>query len=120
MISVTSGDDYLGVRRLLVTVTDEAGALVDLTGTDSTFMVKRHQTDADADALITKTLGSGIAYAPDQATTGKGKAFIEIEAADTDALAGRFYYELEAEDSVGIITLAAGYFIVKSDLIRGA
>lgn len=119
-ITVTSGDDYLEAggedRRLVVTVT-KSGDTVDLTDTVPTFMVKRRRTDDDADALITKTIGSGVVLA-DQGTD-EGVAYIEIAAADTADLAGTFRWELSAEDAVGTITLRAGQFVVKPDLIVG-
>lgn len=116
MITVERGDDYTGVRRLVVTVTDEAGAAVDLTGTTGTFMVKRHKTDSDAGALITES----IVLASPQSGATKGVAYIALTAADTEDLdAGSFYYEIEAQDSIGVITLAAGRFTITADLIRG-
>lgn len=116
MIAIARGDDYTGARRLTVTVTDEAGATVDLTGTTGTFMVKLRKTDADAAAVITKT----ITLASPQSGGTKGVAYIAIAAADTDDLdAGAYFYEIEGQDSIGVITLAAGRLTITADLIRG-
>lgn len=121
MLTIRRGDAYTGARRLVVTVVDEAGATVDLTGTTQRFMVKRRRIDADALAVISKSTTSGITLASPQSGATKGKSYIAIAAADTSALdAGRYWYELEATDSVGIITLAAGEFQITADLIRGA
>lgn len=124
-LHVTSGDAYLnggvlGDRRLVLTVRDPDGALLDLTGVDLTFMVKRFASDDDAAALITKVTPSQIALKASQSTTGKGIAYLSLLAADTSALSGRFPWELEAVDAVGSVTLASGYFYVAADLIEGA
>lgn len=122
MLEVTRRDTYTGVRRLVVTVTDEAAAAVDLTGTEIRFMVKRRRTDDDDDALISKSTSSGIAIASPQTGATKGVAYIALtgdEDGDTDVASGAWFYELEATDSIGIITLAAGRFVVLADLIEG-
>ena len=116
---VVSGDAYTGVRRLVVTVVDENDAAVDLTGTTMTFMVKRRRTDDDADALITKAVGTGVTLATPQSGATKGIAYIALDPTDTEDLSGKYPWELAAEDSVGPIRLAAGWFRVASDLIVG-
>lgn len=113
---ITSGDDYADSRALTITVTDPAGAAVDLTATDLTFMVKASRTDADEDALITKTLLDGIELATQSGDT-EGVAYLTLEAADTEALDGRYRWELQGEDSDGTITLAGGVLFVEPDLI---
>lgn len=117
-LRVTSGDDYgldgANDRRLTVAVT-KGGTAVDLTDTDLTFMVKRSPTDADADALISKT--------PTLATQSGdtlGVAYIALAAADTADLAGIFPWELSAVDAVGTITLARGSIRIVPDLIVGS
>lgn len=115
-LHVTSGDAYTGVRRLVITVTDEAGAAVDLTGTVLTFMVKRRRSDADDDALLEVT----PSLASPQSGATKGIAYIAIAEGDTDDMSGKYLWELSADDSVGIITLASGGFYVTADLIEGA
>lgn len=121
-LNIVSGDAY-GIdgandRRLVVTVADD-GARVDLTGVGLTFMVKRRRSDADADAVITKTVGSGITLASPQTGDTKGKAYITLLEADTADLDGRYRWELESDDAVGKLTLASGFFRVASDLIGG-
>lgn len=126
---VVSGDAYLDERRLVVTVTEPvldadgneiSRTPVDLSATDLTFMVKRRRSDADADALITKTTVSGIEIATPQTGATKGVAYIELDEADTDDLGhivGGYPWELEGEDSVGKVTLASGRFYVTADLV---
>lgn len=119
-LQITRGDEYTGSRSLVVTVTDAAGAAVDLTGTSARFMAKRNRADADADAVISKSTGSGITLASPQTGATKGVAYIAIAAGDTDELEARPYYcELEATDSVGVITLATGALVIEPDLILG-
>lgn len=120
MIEVTRRDAYTGARALVITVVDEAGAAVDLTGTSIRFMVKRRRTDDDDDALISRATGSGITLASPQSGATKGVAYIALIGAQTDVDAGAWFYELEATDSIGVITLAAGRFVVAADLIEGA
>jgi hypothetical protein len=117
---VISGDAYTGVRRLTVTATDPAGAALDLTGTTLVFMVKRRRSDEDADALISKQTPTDVEIASPQSGATKGKAYIALEEEDTEDLDGRYYWELEAGDAVGRLTLAAGVFRVTADLVEGS
>jgi hypothetical protein len=121
-LHVTSGDAYgldgSNDRRLIVRVTKD-GANVDLTDVDLTFMVKNRRSDEDDEALFTKTIGSGITLATQTGDT-IGKAYITLTEANTESLAGRYFWELEADDAVGKLTLASGEFRVASDMIRGA
>lgn len=111
---VTSGDAYTGVRRLVITVVDPDGAAVDLTGTTLRFMVKRRRSDADALIDEVPTLAS-----PQSGAT-EGVAYIALAEDDTDDMAGKYLWELEADDAIGKITLASGGFYVARDLIEGA
>lgn len=116
-IHVTSGDAYGASgsddRRLLIAVVDPAGVAVDLTGVDLTFVVKRGST-----TLISKVTPSQIALATQTGAT-TGKAYITLAEGDTEDMSGRYLWELEADDAVGKITLAAGNFYVNADLIEG-
>ena len=122
-LRVTSGDAY-GLsgsddRRLLISVLSAAGATVDLTGVNLTWMVKRFRHDDDDDALITKVTPTQILIADPQSGATKGKAYITLAEADTESLNGRYLWELEGDDAVGKITLASGGFYVTADLIEG-
>lgn len=117
-LHLRSGDDYLDNRRLIVTVTDrETGDPVDISATDLTFMVKASRRDDDVDALITKTSAGDIEIAAPQSGATLGKAYIAIEAADTDSLDGVYKWELQGEDASGVITLADGVLFVLADLV---
>ena len=114
-LTVVSGDAYTGVRRLVVTVTDTAGAAVDLTGATLTFMAKRRRSDDDDAAVISKT----PELASPQTGATKGVAYIALAEADTATLSGRYLWELSADDAVGVVTLASGNLYVTADLIEG-
>lgn len=116
-LHIVSGDDYMNVRRLTITVTDVDGSPVDISNTDLTFMVKASRADADDDALITKTTPSDIEIALPQTGATEGVAYLTIEAADTDTLAGRYRWELQGDDAAGTITLADGVLFIDPDLI---
>lgn len=116
-LEVTRGDD----EALDIVVTNkDTGALVDLTGSALKFLVKRYRADADVDALITKSVGSGIAIS--NQTTDKGKAVVTIAAANTGTgPTGAFWWELQAVDATSkVATLADGRFVIRADLIRTA
>jgi hypothetical protein len=113
IIRITSGDAYTGDRRLTVTVTEANGDAVDLTDVALVFMAKRHRSDEDA--AITKTTSDDIEITD---ATG-GIARIALAEDDTDDMAGKYTWELEATDSEGKLTLAAGNLYVTRDLIEG-
>jgi hypothetical protein len=113
LLYLTSGDAYTGVRSLVITVTDQADAVVDLTSVALTFVVYQ----ANGDTVFTKTLSDGITIA--NQTTDKGVAYIAVEELDTSALSGRYLWELEGQDSEGASTLAGGAVYIKTDLIVG-
>ena len=119
---LTSGDSYTGARRLVITVTDPDGAALDLSASTLTFMVKVRLSDNDIDALITKvsTDVAEIEIASPQTGATKGKAYLTLEEDDTYTLAGRYVWELEADDAAGKLTLAKGAVYIASDLIEGA
>lgn len=116
-ITLVRGDDYVGTRRLVVTIRDAAGALQSLTGVTATFMVKGGRNDADADALISKALVNDA----DQ-TTNKGKAYVSIAGTDTAGLAANngYFVEIQAVDGVGVFTVLRGRLALIGDLIREA
>jgi hypothetical protein len=79
--------------------TDEVGVPLDLTDSTLTFQVRRYP---GALLLIEKQTGVGITHAPDQATTGAGKATLTLDAGDTLALApGRYRWGLWLQDALG-------------------
>jgi hypothetical protein len=84
---------YLGEDvSITVTVTDDAGSAVDITGMSISYLVWSG-TNA---AVITKTVGSGIALT----TPASGILTITIADTDTDAIApGRYNHELKITDN---------------------
>ena len=114
-LSIPRGDD--GILDVVVTDRD-TGDPIDLTGAELTFMVKRDRRDADADAILAKTVGSGITVAAP--TTGI--AVVAIDAADTDAATpGACWWELQSVDVTSKVhTLASGRFVITADLVREA
>lgn len=83
---ITRGDS----ADLTLSLTDRAGtALALATGDTLTFTVKA--STADAKAIMSKTIGSGIT-----ATAGDSTATIHIDPADTAALEyGTYYYDVQ-------------------------
>lgn len=94
-------------RVLRVTVEDETGARINLTGATIEFQVKAALGGADP-ALISKFVSSGITILPQSGET-VGQADIELLSEDTAALSGTYYY-----DVVVVIGGARSYIIVPS------
>ena len=64
----------------------------DITGWSLSYMLKRHKRDADADALVTKTTGGGIALT----TPASGVCTVSIADTDTDGLdEDSYHHELK-------------------------
>lgn len=115
IIYLTSGDAYVGSRRLTMTVTDEANTTVDLTSTDLIFRIE----SSLGDVLITKTSAdiAEIEIASPQTGATKGVCYVTLDEVDTDDLAGRYLWELEGTDSEGSMTLGHGSVWIKGDII---
>lgn len=67
---------------LPVSVTDGDGEEIDITGAEIEWFLKRERGAPDADALLSKTAGSGV----EVINAGAGEAEIQIETGDTDGL----------------------------------
>jgi hypothetical protein len=106
-----SGDDYV----LHFTIVDEAGVAVDLSGAQQiTFALARK---VSVEPLFSKTLGSGVTVTDGPA----GKVDVAIDAADTDALKGAYYHEVELRNAAGKrSTVSYGAVTIQEDLIRPA
>jgi Ca2+-binding RTX toxin-like protein len=105
-ITIKQGDDIS--RRL--TITDSAGAAVDLTGATLTFHLRRLGGTADAIA------GPPTLTVEPPATAGI--ATLALTKAQTEALLGDtvYQYEIEAADASGkVSTLVEGYVLVEVD-----
>lgn len=100
--SMVSGDD----KTLSITVTDSAGDAVDLTGASASWALGK-QGQA---ALVIKT---GTISAP-----ATGVVTIALEPADTAALAGNYYHEMQVTDASGnVSTVAAGAVYIRADMV---
>lgn len=120
MLTITRGDDYTGARHLVVTIheSDAAdAALLDLTGLDLRFMVKKLRTDTNAAALIDKSTADAITLGSPQSGATLGLAYIALDDIDTAIQPGAWYWELQGTDADGVVTLGRGRFIVTPDLV---
>jgi|GEM_PF-4150342 len=101
-----SGDD----QTIEITVTDDAGDPVDLSGSELTFVIAE-----DGSAEVTKATADG-----DISITGANNnvATIQLDASDTDDLDGAYHIELQQTDSGNnVATLTRGTLSIKQDLI---
>lgn len=103
-------------KSLVVTVLDAAGAAQDITGWALSWMVKRRKTDADADALVTKATGAGIALT----TPASGICTVTVEDVDiAELLGGQLYYhELKRTDAGLETVLSYGTFVLSQAVHR--
>lgn len=87
---------------IAITIKDEAGVIVDITGFAISFYIAAH---IDATPIITKTVGDGVVI-----TDGtNGLVTVTLSDADTD-LRGTYYFECSAVDGSGN----------KSDPVKGS
>lgn len=92
---------YAGdTQQIVVTVTDEAGAALDMTGCALVYVM----CDAAGAELLRKTTADG------EITIAGNVAAVAIDAGDTTALAGVYvYHEMQITDTLGnVSTLLAG------------
>lgn len=103
--------------ELSVTVT-RSGAAVDLTDADLTFTAKRRYSDADADAVVQKTLGDGIAVVGD---AEDGEILVTLDPEDTDSLTRQtvLLCDVQLVESDGrVTTVASGTLTITPDVTR--
>jgi hypothetical protein len=100
-------------------VTPDDGTPFNITAMTLRFTAKRSRTDADAQAVITKTVtGSGITITGGSA----GKARILLAPGDTGSLGGseRLFYDVQLADGSTVYTLVSGRLLVLADISRTA
>ncbi len=109
-IDASRGDDH----TIRFTVKNAAGVAYDVSANSFKFTVKARLDDLIADAKFQKQnpVGNGI----DLTNASQGIVDVLIVPADTSALAGQYYYDLEMTESAKIYTLRAGIFHVKKDV----
>lgn len=102
------------------TVTEPDGTAVDLTdATGIRFTAKDRASDADADARITKTIGSGVTVT----NAVGGIVRVQLATGDTSALSVplSLAFDLQlSDDAGGVYTVAAGKLEIKADISRTA
>ena len=105
--TIWSGDD----KVITVTVYDNDDVIVDITAATITWQLSQNVNSA---ALITKTVGSGIALSDPT----NGQFTVTLDPADTASLSGRYYHEAEITDSSGNVnTGLVGHATIKTDAI---
>jgi hypothetical protein len=91
------------------------GTLQDITGWTLSWLVKRKASDADADALITKTTSSGIALT----TPASGLCTITVADTDTDSIPqGTYHHELKRMDAGFEAVLIRGRAVIQGAVHR--
>lgn len=97
---------------------DSASVVVDVTQADGTeydptinaqmrYRVARTSHATDNEALVRKSLGSGIVSSP------TGHVTITLNPEDTDFEPGIYYHELKVHDGVDVATAMQGAFVVR-------
>jgi len=101
-----------------IAATEPDGDPFDLTDVELQFTVKRGFDDSDADAVFSKTIGSGITLDADPAT---GLATLVVDGDDTSDLMApaSLVWDLQADDGEVVTTLAVGTLRVEPDVTRG-
>lgn len=102
-----------------LTVTDELGARVDLTGSDLWFTVK--VLSRDADIILQKTTTSGIVLADQNSQATRGMARITIDPADTEKLLApkSYYFDVQRKSMGGVVTtVVTGTLSVTDDITK--
>ena len=109
-VTITRADD----QTIRFTVTDSAGAVVDVSSGTFKFTVKQSLDDAIGDAKFQKTspAGSGI----DLTNGATGIVDVLLVPVDTSTLEGLYYYDLEMTLSSKVRTLRTGLFMVRKDV----
>jgi hypothetical protein len=108
-ITILRGDD----QTARFTITTSTGAVQNVTGWSFAFTVKSSLDDLIADAKFQLTVGSGITLT----FATLGIVDVAISAANTAALAGSYYYDLEGTDGSGLKhTVRLSRFIVRKDV----
>ena len=109
-VIIDRGDD----QTIRFTVTDVAGAVKDVSAGTFTFTVKASFDDAIGAALFQRTspAGNGI----DLTLAATGIVDVNLVAANTTSLAGRYVYDLQMVLAGNTRTLRTGAFIVRKEV----
>ena len=107
-------DFYRGdTKRIMLEFTDTDGTAINLTNALVFFTMKTKPTDADADAVLAKTVSS-------HTDPTAGKTEIVLEHSDTDDLTpASYYYDIQLVLSNGFVaTIDNGKVKVLTDITR--
>lgn len=108
-IAMVQGDN----KVLSITVTDAAGAAVDLT--DATIRWHMSKSVNKRPAALEKATGSGITITD----AANGVFTVTLDSADTESLRGLFYHEVEVIDGSGnVSTVTKGKITIHPALIK--
>lgn len=111
-ITMHSGD----TRNLLITVVDSTSTAVDLTAAGITWALSKKAADSIAPrgaALVTKAIGTGVSII----VAGDGTLSVVLDTADTSALSGVYYHEMQLTQGAAISTILYGTVTISKDLI---
>jgi hypothetical protein len=100
-------------KVLVVSVADEKGAAVDITGTVIRWQLAKSVTST---ALILKSVGAGVTIIDGPS----GRFDVSLDAGDTLPLHGSYYYEGEIDDGGIISTVLTGIVQINLALIDPA
>ena len=110
---ITAGDTV----PVIVTISDDSGAAVNLTGASARWAAAPGTPRRFGSPVITKDPGAGIAIT----NAAAGELTVTLEPADTEALSGDYFHELQVTDSSGSITTPlSGLMTVNRPLVRPA
>ena len=101
-----------------ISLTNDAGTALDLTGLTITFTAKRRPTDSDLDAVLSKSTADGIVVDDDPTT---GIAVLTIDPADTEDLTDlrSLYWDIQVDDGAGDVrTPLLGLLAITADITR--
>lgn len=106
MISIIRRDD----TDIQVTVKNDEGNAIDITGYTVYFTVKENSNDSDDDAIITKNITS-------HSNPSAGITSISLDKTETDIEEGDYLYDFQIKDTDGnISSTERGTFSVVNDI----
>jgi len=95
-----------------ITLADEDGAPIDLTGAIIYFTVKKRKSDSDANASISKVI-------TDHTSPENGESLISLTAEDTNIEPGTYFWDIQIDRDGDIDSVKYGILKVFSDVTRG-
>lgn len=124
MAKETAAEYFIGTDHQFVyeILNEGETAAINIASWTLSWMVKRRKSDADVDAVLTKTTTSGIAIdGTFNATPGTNTQVATVTVDDTDTLTlppGSYYAELKRTDAGFETVLAYGVLTIKRGVHR--